>query len=414
MKTRRDCWTTALICLPLLAGCKTEDPIDSDSASETGTSNGTGTSNATDEPTGGMPMDCAGLSVPAIDESSCQPLASDYQPRVNDSADDTWPACIADTLPYTQVDPKAPGSAARIVAYEEMAKLLWDNKAEPTPDDFTAARDQYVIAEGLESRLNRREDLHYDPIPMAEWDPQVDGDKQCTVAELAAKYTDRCVGPDTMKPIIEAAFAAGQSGEGDPRVHAAEIHATLEWFLYLSVYKEANTCATEDPADCDSTWAYYTGTEPITSGKGFSRDVLAISQETHERIWDGIRAARCWRDLAKDDMGGYPFLEMVDADSKALFEQGWEQLDQALHRGLAVVVRKHAEDYLDLICGTTEGNQQAAWTYLKITGNALQREANERDGTNAKVLATLWASDAPTAAEVVAGIAALDAVFPCP
>ena len=409
MKTRLQRYTLSLVLIPLLVGCKAGDPEDTADTANTETAGST-----TDEPTTGTPLECSGLEIPAIDESSCKPLASDYQPRVNDSADDTWAACAGDTLPYQQVEAKTPGSAARIDAYEMMATLLWNADGEPSPEDFTAARDQYLIPEGLASRVVRREDDHFPQIPMNEWDPQVDGDKQCTVAALAAKYTDRCVGPNHMQPIIDAAFAAGQKGEGDARVHAAKIHATLDWFLYISVYKEAFTCATEDPADCDSSWAYYTGLQPMNSGKGLSRAVLDASQETHERIWDGIRAVRCWRDLTKDDMGGYPFLEALDADSNALFEQGWEQLDQALHRGFALVVRAHTEAYKQSACGEGDLYLPAAWAYLQVAGPVLQREADERDPTKAKALADLWASDAPSEQQLADGIAAIDAIFPCP
>ena len=397
--------------LILLASCKADDPADTAVDSESGTATSGPT---TGEPTTGTPLECSGIMIPAIDESACKPLATDYQPRVNDSADDTWAACAGDTLPYQQVEAKTPGSAARIDAYEMMATLLWNASEAPSVEDFTAARDQYLIPEGLASRLVRREDNHYPQIPMAEWDPQVDGDKQCTVAELAAKYTDRCVGPNHMRPVIDAAFEAGQKGEGDARVHAATVHATLDWFIHLSVYKEAFTCATEDPADCDSSWAYYTGLEPIDSGKGLSRAVLDISKSTHERIWDGIRTTRCWRDLTQDDMGGYPFLEMLDADSKALFEQGWEQLDQALHRGFAVIVRQHTDDYMKSACGNGDLYLPGAWAYLKVAGPVLQREADERDATKGKVLADLWAKDVPTEQELADGIAAIDAIFPCP
>ena len=411
MKTRLHRYTLSLVLIPSLVSCKTGDPEDT---ADTDTASGTTGDPTGGEPTTGTPLECSGIEIPAIDESSCKPLATDYQPRTNNSADDIWPACAGDTLPYQQVDAKTPGSAARIDAYEEIAKLLWNVTDEPSPQDFTAARDQYSIPEGLASRVVRREDDHYPQIPKAEWDPQVDGDKQCTVAKLAAKYTDRCVGPNHMQPIIDDAFAAGQKGDGDVRVHAARIHATLDWFLHISVYKEAFTCATEDPADCDSSWAYYTGLEPIDSGKGLSRAVLDISKSTHERIWDGIRTTRCWRDLTQDDMGGYPFLEMLDAGSNALFQQGWEQLDQALHRGFAVIVRKHTEDYMKSACGSGDLYLPAAWAYLQVAGPVLQREADERDATKAKVLADLWASDAPTEKQLADGIATLDAIFACP
>ena len=406
--TTRNPWTLTLLLLPLLA-CKADDPGETDSNPGTGTSGAT-SGGTVDTPTTGEPMDCSAIQIPAVDEASCKPLATDFQPRTN-AAGDMWPECAGDSLEYKQVDAKTPGSAARIDAYEAMAKLLWDNTAEPSKEDFTAARDQYVIGEGLESRLNRREDLHYPGIPMAEWDPQVDGDKQCTVAALATKYPDRCVGPIAMKLIIDAAFADGQAGTGDARINAAKIHSALDWFLYLSVYKETNTCATEKQADCDSAWAYYTGLEQIDSGKAWSADVLAGSKNAHERIWDGLLAVRCWRDL-EGDLG--PYLDMVDAEGKALFELGWEQVDQALHRGFAVTVRQQAEAYFQTLCGEGDSYAPATWAYLQIAGAALQREADERDATKAKVLADLWASDSPTAQEVADGIAAIDAIFPCP
>jgi len=416
MMTTRDPWLVTLLLLPVLA-CKADDPSETDGNPGTATDPGTGSSGDTSDPTGepttGEPGACDGIEIPAIDESSCQPLATDFQPRTN-AGGDMWPTCAGDSVNYQQVDAKTPGSAARIDAYEAMAKLLWAANGTPSKADFTAARDQYVIAEGLESRLNRRDDMHYPAIPMAEWDPQVDADKQCTVAALATKYSDRCVGPATMKPIIDQAFVDGQTGTGDARVHAARIHAVLDWFLYLSVYKETNTCATVKPADCDSAWAYYTGLAPISSGKGFSAGVLAASKNAHERIWDGILAARCWRDLAQDDMGGYPLLEMTEPALQDLFELGWEQVDQALHRGLAVVVREHAQTYLETLCGESDAYAPAVWAYLQIAGPVLQREASERDAAQAKILADLWSSTSPTAQGLADGIAALDAIFPCP
>lgn len=413
MKTSNPRWTLSLsLTLPLLAGCPADDPVDTNdtdpTAGETGNTEPTTTPTSTDPV-----MDCSMIMLGAIDESSCSPLASDYQPRDSNSANDMWPACVADTAPYPLVEAGTPGSAARIDAYVEMAKLLWENPNEPTKDDFTAARDQYVIPEGLESRLNRREDLHYDPIPEAEWMDGVDGDKQCTVEALADQYPERCVGPKTMKPIIEAALAAGQTEMGDARVHAAEIQATLDWFLWLSVYKEAETCGSAKAADCDSAWAYYTGLEPVASGKGISEYILAESQKTHERIHDGILAARCWRDIYSEG-GTYPLFPDLDPAAIDQFNLGWEQLDQALFRGAALLVRSHAVAYFNSICGAGDAYKPAEWAYLKIMGPALQTEAEARDPGNAATLAALWAASDPTAEEVADGIAALDAVFSCP
>ncbi|HEY8376580.1 MAG TPA: hypothetical protein VIK91_08835, partial [Nannocystis sp.] len=352
---------------------------------------------------------CEGIEIPPIDEGSCAPLATDYQPRKNNSADDMWPACVSDSGPYTLVD-KTPSTIARIAAYENIADLLWRNP-DPTADDFTAARNEYVLADGLESRVVRRDDLHYPPIPMSEWDPQVDPDKQCTVPALATKYADRCVGPAKLQPLIDGAFADGQSGKGDPRVNAAKIHAGLLWFLYLSVYKEANTCATVAPKDCDSAWSYYTGGDPIDKGLGMAAEVRAESENTHARIHDGIMAVRCWRDIAQD-MGMYPLLDEVSKEQQDLFYRGWEQLDQALHRGYALVVRAHMQKYVEAACSGED--TAATWAFLATAGPVLNREAEERNAGMAKTLVDLWKSSAPSPEEVVAGIAALDAIFACP
>lgn len=378
--------------------------------SDTETTGSTGGTATEPTSTSGTPDNCEGLGIAAIDEGACKPEASDYTPRTNNSADDTWPACVSDMGPYMLVG-GTPGTQARIDAYEKMADLLW-RKQDPTKDDFTAARDQYVIPEGLESRLARREDLHVDPIPMADWDPQVDADKQCTVEANVSKYPARCIGPSTLAPIIDDAFAKGQLGEGDPNVHAARIHGALVWFLTLSIYKEANTCATAKAEDCDSAWAYYTGGESIEGGLGIAAEVRALSPNTHERVHDGIMAMRCWRDLTKDGMGNYPLLDMLTPEQQDLFEQGWEQVDQSLHRALAVIVRGHMEAFFDAAC---EGAaRDAEWAFLSAVGPGLQLEADARDATGAAVLKALWANDAPTAADIAEGVTALDAIFPCP
>lgn len=403
MKLLNSC--TLSLALVLATGCPGGGQ---ESASDTDAGSSGNASNSTD-PTGGQ--DCSAVMVPAIDESSCMPLATDYMPRTNMSADDTWPACISDSGMYTLVA-GTPGAQARIDAYEKIADALW-RKQDPTPDDFTFARDQYVIPEGLESRISRREDLHEDPIPMddPDWDPQVDADKQCTVAAIVAKYPKRCIGPTAIQPILDEAFAAGQAGTGDANINAARIHGALVWFIYLSTYKEANTCATETAEDCDATWAYYTGGQSIDAGIGMSAEVKAQSVTTHERIHDAILAVRCWRDLNKGAMSEYPLLPDLPQDQVDLFNQGWEQLDQGLHRGFAVVLRGHMQAYVDAACAGTP--YAAEWAFLQAAAKGLQSEAERRDATNAAVLADLWAKAEPTAAEVAAGITALDTIFPC-
>jgi hypothetical protein len=105
---------------------------------------------------------------------------------------------------------------------------------------------------------------------------------------------------------------------------------------------------------------------------------------------------------------------MVEPVLQDLFETGWEQLDQALHRGYAVVVRDNAEAFLGTLCGTGDAYAPAAWAYLQISLNALVREANERDPAQGKIIADIAASTGPTAQDIADVIAAIDAAFPCP
>ncbi len=388
----------------LLSGCPAADPMET--ATEGGSaSEGSGSESETGE----IDPSCEGLELAPLEEASCQPQESDYMPRVDNSAGDSWAACAPDGGAYPLIA-DTPSSVARVEAYEAIAALLWADGASPSSEDFTAARDIYATPEGLESRLVRREDLHYPEIDMADWDPLVDGDKQCTVEENIAKYPERCAGPGQISPLIVAAFAAGQTGDGSPEVNAARIHAGLLWFLYLSVYKEANTCATSKAKDCDSAWAYYTGGSDISGGLGLAAAVRGVSVPSHERIWDGVLAVRCWRDLTQE-AGEYPLLSELDAADQQLFAQAAEQLDQGLHRGYARVIRARLES---MIASKCDGSSTAAdWAFLQVAGAVLDREALDRGSPEAATLQALWDLEEPSAQNLADGITALDTVFPC-
>ncbi len=387
---------TFLLVLPCsLSACKDQGPGDD----EVGDESDDETADETGNDTTAEPCDPAD---DPVDESSCEANPGDYSP----GADDDYAACISDAGAYELVsDP--PGTIARIEAYERIADALWRNGV-PTADDFTMARTDYEIEEGLGSRLDRREDLHYPPIPMEEWDPGLDPDKQCSNTDLAAAYPDRCVGPAQMRPLLNQAFIDGMSGTGDPNLHAARIEAGLLWFLYLSVYKEANTCFTAAAKDCDSSWAYYSGgAQADGDALGFAKIVAQYSPNAHDRIFDGLLAVRCVRDLYPEDM--YPLLEDLPAEGQDLFNQAWEQLDTALHRGLAVVLRQHA-----LAQDSCGGAAAANWEAVKILGNALQREVGERDSAAASELADLYELTEPTAEDAARVAELIDQVIGCP
>ncbi|PRQ06965.1 hypothetical protein ENSA7_32990 [Enhygromyxa salina] len=339
-----------------------------------------------------------------VDESACVPLATDYLPMDSDA--DSYEACISDGGVYELVsDP--PGSIARVEAADEIADLLWRNDA-PTRDDFTMARAAYEFDQGLGSRVERREDLHYPEIPEAEWDPGLDPDKQCSNTQNAENHPDRCAGPVQIRPLINDAFIAGMSGEGDPNVHAARIEAAIVWFSYLSVYKEAFTCVAT-PKDCDSAWAYYTGGAQADGDViGFAKLVRDYSPTAHQRIFDGILAVRCFRDLYSID--DFPTYADLPAEGQALFDNAWEQLDDALARGFVVALRQHLLAHDDEQCSEA---LEANWAFVQIAGGALDRELREHDATAADELAAIYALSEPGTADIERAVELLDSVIPC-
>jgi hypothetical protein len=337
--------------------------------------------------------------IPALDESACTPDASDYTPTVNGSADDMWPACENDDGTFHPLE--QPSSAARIEAFEMMRTIF---AAGTAPEDFTAAREQYALAEGLESRLVRREDVHYPNIPEDEQDPAVDFDKQCTIEANVTNYPDRCAGPAKIAPIINQAFEDGQMGVGDPAVNAAKIDAAIEWFLYISVLKESTfSCPFPDKGgDCDSGWAYYNGARGRTDAIGYGGDVIAVSALANERVFDGVSAMRCWRNQ-------YP-AEMEGDTSDPLYTAGYAQLDRANNHAAAIVLR----DRISQQVGACGSEADANWAWVQTFGQGLIKPARDTDAAQAATLEALLSNDAPTSDDLEAGVAALDALFPCP
>jgi hypothetical protein len=326
----------------------------------------------------------ADSNVTQEDGEQCATLADDYTPRENGSADDTWPQCISDDNLYHPFDPSV-GTNARIGAFEEIGMLLgFGGSVTPTAQDFIDARVLYTVDEGLESRVSRREDEHYPPAPMACRDLTPDEQMQ---------YADRCVGPAQIQPILNAAFQEGAEGK-DPVTNAARIEAALLWFLFVSPYKEARTC-TEVQKDCDSATGYYAGGQERDDAAGFARYVKARSVQAHERIWDGLLAVRCWRDL--DNPEGI-------ATDLAMRDRAVAQLDRGMHRGLALIVRQRAQR---LACGP-------AWETVRILGNVLVREAMVRDPAQGAVLRDEVMKTDPATVDAALVVSAIDSLFPCP
>ncbi len=327
-------------------------------------------------------------------DDECVALETDYTPSNPESDDETWPACLPDENPdvYPPFESSI-SSIARVGAFEEIADVLWRRGDDITVADFVDARFAFVREEGLDSRIARREDEHY---PGAQ---NQDGEAaSCTTEGIADLNPERCVGPAQILPLLNQAFVAG--GEGtDLKLNSARIEAGLLWFLYVSVYKEAYTC-TSAKKDCDSAYAYYTGGEDRSSGKGLAGYMIAMDEKTHNRIWDGLLAVRCWRDL--DDEVPAADLEMRDLALK--------QMDVALLQGMAMIVA-------DRVAGldSAAGEKKAAdWEFGKILGRVLLREAGERDGAAAAVLDAELAKAEPDEDSGDVILSALQTIFPCP
>jgi hypothetical protein len=370
MMTR--CILATLLSIGALGGCESTDPTPYNPIGDGGGGAGPSTTCSPDD--GILPNDNA----------TCTALGDDYTPRDANSATDTWPACISDQNQYVPFDSNI-SSLARVAAFEQIRGSLHIGGTEiPTAQAFLDARVVYTQEQGLESRVARREDEHYPPAPMACRDMTPDQQKM---------YPDRCVGPVKIQPILNAAFEAGISGQA-PVENAARIEAALLWFFYVSIYKEA-TSAADKAVDVDSMWAKYTGGEPREAGIGLSAYVEARSGQAHDRIWDGLLAVRCWRDL--DNPTGV-------AMDIAMRDKARAQLDRALLRGMALITRQRLE----------QSSCAHAWESAKILGGVLEREATARNPEQAAILKVELGKASAAEVDVQAALLAIDAIFPCP
>lgn len=311
--------------------------------------------------------------------SECEPRDSDYSP----GADDQWPECVSDDGTYHQVQDSI-STIGRVGGFEAIAELLWRNGT-PSPEDFVAARDEYATGEGLDSRVQRREDEHYPPVT----DPDSGDTLRCRDEGVPALDPQRCVGPALILPVLNDAFVAGIEGT-DPEIQAARIEAALLWFFYISTHKEATTCAVA-AKDCDSSYAYYSGGVDRTGGLGLAGAVRSVDQEAHDRVWDAILAVRCWRDLDDGE-------EASDLETR---DRAVAQLDRALLHGVASVVT-------DRFARWTTDQNPADLEFVRILGPVLERAASEIDGDLAADARTAIADGSGDLKE------ALESLFPCP
>ncbi len=316
------------------------------------------------------------------DPGSCTPNATDYAICV----DDGYAECVSDFGAYVRIEDSI-STIARVLAFEDIAPLLFDATRDPTGEQFTMARDLYQEEEGLDSRVVRRFDPHY----------EVPEGTDCTLDGMPEMFPDYCVGPARIQPIILGALADGAMGN-DPRINAARVEAGILWFLYVSQYKESFTCTTK-AKDCDSAYAYYTGGAEARGGLGLARYVNDADPYAHDRAWDGLLAVRCWRDLDPADTA--TMLELRD--------MARDQFDRAVLDGVAAIVAAR----LRLVATTTGDEQAAHWAFVQVLGQALELGYSTRASADAATFATAIEADTPsTDAATLAD--AIDAAFDCP
>ncbi|QQR90868.1 MAG: hypothetical protein IPJ88_03805 [Myxococcales bacterium] len=332
----------------------------------------------------------------------CDPLLSDFSP----GADDSWPACAsADTGIYERFS-QSISTIARVASFETIATLLFDPTKEPSSDDFTEARLEYQIDEGLDSRVTRRYDPHF----------IVPQDTNCGSEGTPELYPDYCVGPSHLQPLLLDALNAGIAGQ-DPRQNAARVEAGLLWFLYVSPFKESLTC-TDKAADCDSSFAYFTGAENYCApddtsctssnldersdnARGFARYVQSLNQDTYNRAWNGLLAVHCWRE--NDNVDGVA----TDITRRDLART---QYDRALLRGV-VDVLKHR---VDLFLSATGNEKLYYWSFIQTLGPVLYPAAQNRSEFNYQILKTELDKTSPDTVDVAALTDALDNFIACP
>jgi hypothetical protein len=382
---------TLLVLVSSLSACGDDSsPADSGTPDATATDGGMLDAAPTDgsldaSPDGATlePPMCSML--PAAPDPVCAPAPTDYAP----DAMDMWAACVSDDGDYHRIEPVI-SSEARVAAFERVADLLFDPTADPSADDFLAARLIYQEDQGIDSRVVRRYDPHF----------SVPDGTACTAPGVAAMFPDYCVGPGYLSPMILDEFAAGATGSGSEpaRVHAGRIEAGLLWFFYVSSYKESLTCTTK-PKDCDSAYAYYTGGAQAGMGTGLSARVRAVSPEADGRAFDGFLGLRCWRDLDPAAM------------ASDLERRDWArgQFDRAELDGVAAILRAR----LVSLCDLTGPELAYQWAFIQTLGPVLSRDASERSSADAAVLDAAWSASTPTEFDMAALLGALDALYPC-
>jgi hypothetical protein len=381
----------------------------------------------------------------------CTARLSDYQPRATMMSHDVWPVCRSDNNRFQPFTTDQINAEQRVINFELMninpepirdamgntvapARPLafFDANRDPSREEFVGVAAYYASAgamSGLVERFSRRPDEHYPQPASAVINPATGeyDDRWCGTEANWMTARDYCVGPATLRPWMTSSLAAGSAGGmGIPmRVHAARIEAALLYLFYASTYKESLSCVS-DVADCDSSWGYYTGgaDRNAQAQRGFARYVRDADVETHQRVWDGLLAVHCWRELD----GGLMTMPPVAANPM-MRERARDQLDRALNRGMVLVTVARLRALATSLEGTDMSRRAAAAAhqgFVDVVGPLFARaletwvssryaEGMSRAGSG-PVTATVAALRRPSLSAAEARLAAdtLSTVFACP
>jgi len=332
--------------------------------------------------------------------SICEASSDDYHPRNHLGS---WgnDSCTINNNPneYRAINPTDISTKTRIAAFEEMGSFLWNHPRPLSAENFTQARLIYSRDEGLDSRVQRRENIHFPVLPDCQ---------RCNLASDAVQKenADRCAGPVHIVPIVNEAFEKGFHGQS-PLLQAQRIEAALLWFNYLSALSEVQTCANE-PKNCDSAWAYYTGGTSRDNPLGLAAYVNRLNPEIHEQAYDAALAVRCWRDLD----------QAVPASNTDLQYRALKQFDKALSRGMALILQDKVVQWQRAV---DEENSRALQAFVQTLFGLMENNllafvdsgALQQSPEQVHTLKTLVNSPSPTFESMGEIKELLGSLFPC-
>jgi hypothetical protein len=255
-------------------------------------------------------------------------------------------------------------------------------------------QDLFAAKGGVGEWLRAVQDPSADEIPMGT-------PTSCLDEKIAAQYPARCVGSSVLVPEIQknlsAVFGAPILDE------ASALSGYLLCAGYLAIRFEAWACSQGLGSACDGSWAFYNVASPRRTWAGFAGFTTEFpgGQTTDDRIFDGLLALQCWRDVDR----------AVPPARSDLLGAAMRQLDFGLQHALAANV------HIDLTASACQNSQSEGLplsTALNAMAMCLVPAAKERDAALGRQLEQMLSAASTSGVDPVALGNLLDALFPCP